>query len=382
MTVMKPKNPFVLTSYISPEYFCDRKKETRRTIDAVTNGRNLVIFSLRRLGKTQLIKHSFHFLKNEKDCTVIYLDILHTRNLKEFTQAFGDAIFSAISKNSSSILEVAAKVISNLRLSLSYDAFTGQPSLQFDLRDAREAENTLAQLFGYLTGQKQEIVVAIDEFQQISHYPEKNVEALLRSLISGCGNVKFIFSGSSSHLLVSMFNSATQPFYGSAELMKLEKIEREEYVNFITGILDKHGKNINRETVCAVLDWCRDHTFYVQYSFNKLFNATDKKIEERDVIEIKRTILEENEPAYYTYYRLLTKTQWDLLAAIGNEPDGASGIYSNSFIQKHHLASTSSVRTAMHALLLRELIYEEDEKYFVYDVFLGRWLGKVLGIRY
>jgi len=238
---------------------------------------------------------------------------------------------------------MAAKVLANLRLSLSYDALTGQPSVQFDLRDAREAETTLSKLFGYLSKQKKEIVVAIDEFQQLSHYPEKNVEALLRSFILESRNVKYIFSGSSSHLLVSMFNSAVRPFYGSAELMKLGKIDREEYINFIITLLEKHGKNIKKETVSSVLDWCRDHTFYVQYAFNKLYNATGKKIEESDIVDIKRTNHEENEPSYYTYYRLLTKTQWDLLSAIGNEPEGAEGIYSNSFIQKHHLGSTSSL---------------------------------------
>ena len=104
---------------------------------------------------------------------------------------------------------------------------------------------------------------------------------------------------------------------------------------------------------------------------------TGKKIEESDTVDVKRTILEENEPSYYTYYKLLTKTQWDILSAIGNEPLGAEGIYSNGLIQKYHLGSTSSARTALNALLLRELIYEEEEKYFVYDVFLSRWLERM-----
>ena len=35
--------------------------------------------------------------------------------------------------------------------------------------------------------------IAIDEFQQIIEYPEKGVEALLRSYIQFAENVKFIF---------------------------------------------------------------------------------------------------------------------------------------------------------------------------------------------
>jgi hypothetical protein len=31
---MKPNNPFLITGYYSPEYFCDRKRETETMIKA------------------------------------------------------------------------------------------------------------------------------------------------------------------------------------------------------------------------------------------------------------------------------------------------------------------------------------------------------------
>ena len=62
-------------------------------------------------------------------------------------------------------------------------------------------------------------IVAFDEFQQISKYPEKNIEALLRSHIQHLSNVHFIFSGSERHLVTEMFLSSARPFYNSTSIL-------------------------------------------------------------------------------------------------------------------------------------------------------------------
>ena len=42
---MKPYNPFLVYGYNSPEYFCDREKETDKMISALQNERNLTLIS-------------------------------------------------------------------------------------------------------------------------------------------------------------------------------------------------------------------------------------------------------------------------------------------------------------------------------------------------
>lgn len=68
------------------------------------------------------------------------------------------------------------------------------------------------------------MVVAIDEFQQISEYPEKGVEALLRSEIRFLPNVRFVFVGSRKHMMEDMFASPKHPFYQSTQIMSLREI--------------------------------------------------------------------------------------------------------------------------------------------------------------
>lgn len=48
---MKPYNPFLVYGYNSPEYFCDREKETDKMISALLNERNLTLISPPTHGK-------------------------------------------------------------------------------------------------------------------------------------------------------------------------------------------------------------------------------------------------------------------------------------------------------------------------------------------
>ena len=64
------------------------------------------------------------------------------------------------------------------------------------------------EIFQYLEHADKRCIVAIDEFQQIAKYPEKNIEALLRTHIQKQMNTNFIFAGSGRHMMQEMFSSA------------------------------------------------------------------------------------------------------------------------------------------------------------------------------
>ena len=59
----------------------------------------------------------------------------------------------------------------------------GNPSFHLQLGDIKSEEITLDEIFRYLNEAGKPCIVAIDEFQQIAGYPEKNAEALLRTYI-------------------------------------------------------------------------------------------------------------------------------------------------------------------------------------------------------
>ena len=83
-------NPFLISGYESPKYFCDRKRETADILETLRNGRNITLTSPRRLGKTGLIRHVHHLIKEQDpEATTLYIDLYSTESLHDFTQAFG-----------------------------------------------------------------------------------------------------------------------------------------------------------------------------------------------------------------------------------------------------------------------------------------------------
>lgn len=124
-------------------------------------------------------------------------------------------------------------------------------------------------------------IVDIDEFQQIEYYPEKNMEAILRTYIQYCSNDNFIFSGSERHIISKMFSEKAHPFYNSADIMNLEVIPLDKYTEFCEKLFHKFDKQNNsflqhssKDTPCALRAACRVHSrncsTFISYQPRKL----------------------------------------------------------------------------------------------------------------
>ena len=208
---IKIKNPFVNQGYVSPEYFCDRQRETDLMLNHFENGRNITLVSPRRIGKTGLIKNLFYQIEQQnKHAICLYLDIFATKNLQDFTEMFGAVVFNGFARKEKSFLQKTASVLSSLRPVFTNDPFTGMPKMSITVEPSR-SQLTIQQIFDLLSSSRREIYIAIDEFQQIANYPETGTEALLRSHIQFASGVHFIFAGSKFHLMAEMFGSQGLP---------------------------------------------------------------------------------------------------------------------------------------------------------------------------
>ena len=82
-------------------------------------------------------------------------------------------------------------------------------------------------------------------------------------------------------------------------------------------------------------------------------------------------------PQYETMMTLLTSNQVNLMKAIAKEGK-VDKPQSADFIKKYNLASASSVKTALTALIDKELVYLDKDGYIIYDRFLNLWLRRLL----
>ncbi len=372
----KDINPFLVKKYISKSYFCDREEELDLLFRNARNGIDTTLISPRRLGKTGLIHRFFEHLEEEKSMDFVYVDIYSTRNLSDFIMLLAEAILKKFSIKSS-LGKKFMKLLRSFRPLFSFDEITGAPQVQFNFQSSSDKEFTLQKLLQFLDLQLKPVVVAIDEFQQIANYPEKNIEALLRTYIQQLKHVNFIFSGSQKHTLIEMFLSAKRPFYASTQFINLESIQADKYKLFIRQNFEKGKRNISTDSIDYLMDWTKGYTFYTQSVCNRLYNY--KKIDLDIVKKECLQLLNENESVYFQYRKLITSKQWNFMVALAKE-ERVSQIYTKEFSKKHDLGAASTIKRMLEALLEKEMILESASKigssFCVYDVFLMRWLQR------
>ena len=368
------ENPFLVSGYESPTYFCDRKKEAETLTEMLRNGRNVTLTSPRRIGKTGLIKHTFHLLKTQSpEITTIYIDLFPTANLSDFTQVFASAVLGQLDSSPVKALRKIMDFFKGLRPSMSIDEVTGKPVLNLDIARGSES-STIGQVFHYLKQSGKTCFIAFDEFQQIANYPETNVEALLRSYMQDLHNVRFIFSGSQSHMLQEMFLSPKRPFYLSTAVMTIETIPEDTYYAFASSFFQKQDRTLPEDVFRKLYQRYEGYTWYLQMILNRIYAKAQRPIDEALFHECIRDILEENEYYYQHLIRIYPKGQMKLVKAIAKEKK-VKEITAGAFIAKYDLTATSSVKGALKRMLDEEIVYQApDGGYLVYDRFFGEWL--------
>ena len=372
---MKTKNPFLTYGYISPEFFCDREEETATLISALENGRNITLVSSRRMGKTGLIHNAFHRIGREMpEVKCFYLDIFHTTSLREFTLLLAKTVIGQLDSFSETMLGRLTSFFKSCRPVVSVDSMTGAPSVTLDFVPDN-AEQTLGEIFEYMKQSGKECVVAIDEFQQITEYPEKGAEALIRSHIQFLPNVSFIFSGSKHHIMLDMFMSPKRPFYQSTQKMHIGSIDERKYHRFAACHLAKRGITMDEGTFHYLYTALFGHTWYIQRLLNKIFEICEGNVSEQDINECVRIIISEEEFNFHQQFSMLTLNQRKLLTAIAKEGT-VEGINGKDFMQRHSLGAPSSINRALESLLKNEFVIDNGNSYQVYDRFMGIWLRK------
>lgn len=369
-------NPFITTGYFGRDYFCDRENESEILLDNISNGRSTTLTSIRRIGKTGLIRHTLANLPSDQ--IGIYVDILPTENLNEFLNALVSAVFNTIPEKSTPGRKIL-EFIKSLRPVITYDPLSGHPQVTFDFRPGETTRN-IASVFQYLENFSQKVVIAIDEFQQILHYPEMNTDSWLRSIMQSLNNVRFIFAGSQQHLMNELFADPSRPFFQSAGFLRIGKIDRERYSSFIKDHFQKAGKHINHQVIQEILDWTDLHTYYVQLLCNRVYSTEINLITTETWKYEADRLLQEQEIIFFKYRDLLTKQQWFLLKAIAHEGEVYSPT-SKDFISKFALGSPATVLRSLHSMLAKEMIYSDYNPdglmfYSVYDVLFRRWMQR------
>lgn len=373
-------NPFIVTGKIPERYFCDRVTESEALKQALLNQMNIVIASPRRMGKTALVDFVFHRDFNSEDYFTIGVDILHATCFREFIYAMGTAVYEKIATKSDSMKRLFISTLRSLSASFGYDPIQNTPTFDIKLGDINAPEFTIKEIFEFIEHADRRCLIVIDEFQQITKYPEKNIEAILRSYIQKAGNANFVFAGSQRTILEEMFLSSSRPFFQSARLMKLEAIELPVYTEFAIGHFREADKDIMPEAVALAYQSFRGVTLYLQRVMKDAYAMTPQG-ETCDVGLVRQLIgdlVAENDYRIREVLAYISEPQKEVLYAIHEERE-ATGISSAAFTKKHRLKSPSATQSAVQKLLEDDLVTRSERVYRIADPMLALWLDTYRG---
>ena len=372
-------NPFVVTErYAGPEYFCDRETETAELLSNIVNGRNTVLISLRRMGKSGLVSHLYNKEEIRRGYECFFLDIYDTTSIDDFVLLFSKEVVSRLQSQGMKFIEKFISIVNSMRVSFGSDPVTGQPSIEVSLQEIKNPVKTLEQIFTFLESSSQPCVVTIDEFQQIADYKEgKKHIATLRTLVQSCVKTRFIFSGSNRRMMSKLFSSPSEPFFMSSSPIMLEPINKEKYVEFVSAHFGEADKPITTESIEYVYDRFDGHTWFIQYVFNRLYEMSGKDTPATKELadEAVSYILSLFSPMFKEIFARMSEKQRALLVAISKERK-VTAPTGEEFISKYSLRSASAVQGAMRPLIEDETIAFNNGSYFITNRFFSLWLSR------
>ncbi len=368
---MKLDNPFITRGYAGPEYFCDRLAETKALVSALSNGRDVTLVAPRRYGKTGLIHNAFRQLA--KDYATVYIDIFALDSLTAFVQAFSSAILGTLDSPKRRMGRKLLSFFKSCRPTMTPQE-DGSFTFSFNLAPA-QAQATLKETFDYLASCRRSVVIAIDEFQQVREFPEKGVEALLRSYVQFVPNAHFVFAGSKKHMMDEMFVSPKGPFYQSTQLMALGPIACSSYEKFAEAFFVGSKRPFSLEGFRHLYARFDGITWYLQVVLNRIW-AQGAGLESPEQIDATiDSIVVDSDLFYVDLLHSQTQAEQAILKALGRE-GVVPAVSSADFIARHNLPAASTVRSAIANLRNRDLVYRSGNGYVVYDRLFGLWLSR------
>ena len=346
-------NPFYTGIQIPDEFFCDREKETEELISLINNGNNVVLKAKRRIGKSSLIFHIFNNEGIKNSYNTLYVDIFGTKSLADFHLTLQNKLLNAPFAKTAKIKRDFETIVKGINISLGeYNPVTGSFALpSIGTTPSQSPVLPMEDLFDYLESTKKPNIVVFDEFQQIQYYPER-MAAILRSFTQKMNNTKFIFSGSSRHMLTVMFQMANQPFYKSAESFELGSLPLETYSHFCRRILSQYGRDISEEAIQFLYYLFSGETAPMQETMNRVFSmvGTGDKADVNTIKDALNTLLDSRDTSFREIINRIerenVRNTLFCVAALGI----ADNLTSAKNVKHYHLNSASSAQKSLLAL--------------------------------
>lgn len=369
--------PFVFGVRVEGDTFTDRKEETKRLKMNFLYGVNTILISPRRMGKTSLVEKVSSMVECES-LKIAKIDAFGCRSENDFINAFATAVVRATSTKWEEWIENAKTFLSRFipKISIGQDPISDF-SIALEYNKSNTVTEDILQLPETIATHKGiKIVICIDEFQQIADFPDSlTFQKKLRSIWQLQRNVSYCLYGSKKHMMETMFQSQSHPFYRFGDIFYLNKIAESDWVEFICNRFKVTGKEISPELateICSVTD---RYSSYVQQLSWLVWLRTTFRATKEDVEYGIDHMLDACEPLFIQQTESLSSYQMNFLRAL---TDGVTtGFTRSEVLNNYQLGTAANISRLKKALTEKDLIaLTAPKKLQISDPILALWLKR------
>jgi AAA+ ATPase superfamily predicted ATPase len=360
-------SPFPYETYAEATRFYGRSDELKRIAEYAKTSSNLVIYSKRRMGKSSLIKEAFR--GEEKRYLCIYCDIFDITSKEEFAAALLKALADSVKGDVKNVVNKLGALFKRVRVEYTVDPRSGKIGIRPVVK-ALSFEEMLEDFFTtlYHFAEKQKVVLAIDEFQQISTVRDAKIAATLRKYIQENREIAYVFLGSKRHMLSRLFEYGA-PLFEEATPLLLGPIALDDVYRYVSGHLRMERRLIER-----IYELADGETKLMQHIFHILYmSRRDETISEAHVESAVNEIINAKSSGYRVIFDSFSQYQKKAFKALAKY---ARGIHSKEVLDEFGI-SKGSMQSALKQLHARELVDKEEEAWFIPDRAFELW-GKSL----
>ena len=375
-------NPFVYGEIVSSEAFANRVLERDRLRRDLAVGQKVFLISPRRYGKSSLVRDVMRSLAREGVLTV-EVTVAASSSYVGFLESYARALVAADTPVSR-LRRWTSDLLDSVRPEVRFDARDGEAgfSLAFPaVRTGRDTSRLAAEVFALpsriAAARKQRMAIMLDEFQAVESFEASNVEPALRAAVQDQRQVGYVFAGSEPSLMEKML-TPKRPFYKAGPVMRLQKIDPEEFGDWLEQRFKKTRITPEPGLGAAIVDLAGNVPYDVQRlaheAWDDVHQAGRRVVGLDDLHRTLTRLLDEQHTMFEESWQRLTLAQRAALRALVLE-DGRE-MLSADVRTKHRLAGASSVQAALTGLVKQDVVMKDGPTYVMADSLYREWVAR------
>jgi uncharacterized protein len=376
------RNPFVYGEVVPTAAFVDRAAELERLVGDLADGQKVFLISPRRYGKSSLIRQALAAVARRGALTV-EVTVSSFSSYVGFLEGYARALMAAETRWDRARTWLR-EAIGSARTEIRYtpgEAPLGSLTVSFPSVKSERDVTRLAQDVFALPGRlaetrRRKVVVALDEFQAIGEFNGGSVEHAMRAAVQHQREVGYVFAGSEPSLMERMLGPR-RPFYKAGPVMRLEKIPADEFAAAIDSRFNRSGLKPDAGLGTAIVELAGNLPYDVQRLAHETWDEArpaSRRATLEHLHQALRRLLTEQEPMFEAFWQRLTLAQRAVLRAVVVQ--GGRAVLSADVRARHRLGGTSTIQSALNALVRDDVISREGARYVVVDSLLREWVAR------